>query len=73
MRLKDLYGKLTVQQREALAARADIGPEYLYQLATRFKGKQPSLEVLARLSAADKRLKLAELLAEFTEPRKATA
>jgi len=68
MRLSDLYQKLTPKQREALAVKAEISKGYLYQMATGWRGKKPSIGVLNKLATADKRLKVADMVAEFNEP-----
>jgi hypothetical protein len=71
MDLKTLYDRLSEEQREALAARVDINPAYLRQLATgwvrpqRGKRVRPSLELIQRLVEADKRLKTEHLVREF--------
>lgn len=64
MRLKDLYPTLSHPERDHLASAAGIKPEYLYQLATGFR-RSPSLRVFGSLLAADPRLTLADLGAEF--------
>jgi hypothetical protein len=66
MRLSDLYGRLNAAQRAKLASDADLDPGYLWQIATRWRGKRPSIELMARLAKADKRLKLADMVAEFS-------
>ncbi len=71
MQLKDLYPQLDGQERERLAAKAEISAGYLYQLATKWQGKTPSLPVIKRLAAADKRLSVRDLVREFVEPAKA--
>jgi hypothetical protein len=68
MRLSTLYDKLSSPEREALATAAGIKAPYLYQLATRWQGKKPSFKTMANLAKADKRLKLADMVAEFSEP-----
>jgi transcriptional regulator with XRE-family HTH domain len=74
MRLKDRYEALSVEQRERLAERAEISAGFLYQLATRFKGKKPSIDVLSRLAKADKKLTVADMVEEFADqPTKAAA
>lgn len=71
MNLKALHAKLTKEQREELANAAGIKPAYLAQIANGWQRSgrntkfRPSLEVLKRLSEADKRLKLKDLVAEF--------
>lgn len=67
MKLKDLYPKLSVQKREQLARAAGTSPGYLWQLATGWRGKRPSVELIGKLAAADKRLKIAHLVEEFAE------
>ena len=68
MQLSTLYEKLSTAQRAELARRAEVSEGYLYQMATRWRGKKPSITVLSRLAAADKRLKLADMVAEFNAP-----
>ncbi len=65
MNLRTLYEKLTGDQRRALAAKVEINPEYLYQLAT--GRRKPSVALMGRLCAADKRLKPQQLVSEFSE------
>lgn len=67
MRLSTLYEKLTTEEREALADKAGIKAPYLYQLATRWQNRRPSLLVMTQLAKADKRLRLADMAAEFSE------
>lgn len=69
MKLKDLYPKLGARERKNLASRAGIAPGYLWQLATGWRGRKPSLALMTRLAKADKRLKVAHLAEEFSEPR----
>lgn len=73
MRLSTLYQSLNNEQREALAKAADISAGYLYQLATRWENRKPSLPIMVKLVAADPRLSLADLAEEFTESPKAKA
>jgi hypothetical protein len=68
MRLSTLYPTLSKEQREALAAAAEIKPAYLYQLATRWDGRKPTVPQLAKLAKADRRLTLKDLVEEFSEP-----
>lgn len=65
MKLQDLYKTLTGEEREALAKKAGINPGYLWQLASQWRGKKPSLDVIVRLAAADPRLHSSDLIAEF--------
>lgn len=64
MRLSDL----TDSERLALAKSMDIKPAYLWQLATRWRGKKPSLGFMQKMVQADSRLTLGELAEEFSEP-----
>lgn len=66
MKLKDLYFALSQQERDALAKRVRIASGYLWQIAVRWRGKRPSLDVILRLVEADTRLTLQELLEEFS-------
>jgi hypothetical protein len=68
MRLSTLHARLSTDERRALAERASITPDYLWQIATRWRGKRASLSLIEKLAQADERLTLAEMLAEFTEP-----
>lgn len=67
MRLADRYAQLTGPERRDLAARVGICDKYLYQLAVRFQRRRPSLAVMARLAKADPKLKLKDMVAEFSE------
>lgn len=67
MRLSTLHGQLSTDERRALADRAGITPDYLWQIATRWRGKRASLSLIEKLAQADERLTLAEMLVEFTE------
>lgn len=51
-----------------MALRCGISQGYLWQLATRWKGKKPTVDLLAKLAEADSRLTVADLVAEFSEP-----
>lgn len=70
MRLSTLYQTLTTEQREILAKAAEISPAYLYQLATRWDGRKPSIPLMVKLANADERLSLADLAEEFSEAPK---
>lgn len=67
MRLSALYQTLTTEERAELAKKAGTSPAYLYQIATQWKGRKPSLQMLLMLSKADARLTLEDLAAEFDE------
>lgn len=68
MRFSDLYRQLPSDERAKLAAKLDSEVGYLYQLATRWRGKRPSLEFIMKLAEADSRLTVGELAEEFSEP-----
>ncbi len=73
MKLKDLYPTLDKAARETLAKASDIDSGYLWQIATRWRGKKPSIGAIRRLAAADARLTINELVSEFTdEPQEAS-
>lgn len=67
MRLSDLYSTLTTEERESLAKKAGTTAPYLYQLATRWQGKKPSLKLVMQLAGADSRLTVDDLVREFDE------
>lgn len=73
MKLTDLYPTLKPEERTALAKAAGIADGYLYQIANRWRGKRASLEVINKLAAADSRLTVADMVAEFTEKAVANA
>lgn len=66
MKLTDLYPSLSKDERAALAKRAQINEGYLYQLATRWRGKRASLQVIRALADADPRLSIGDMVGEFT-------
>lgn len=68
MKLAELHPTLSTPDREALAKEAGIEPGYLWQIATRWRGKRASLDLIQRLAKADSRLTVAELVEEFSEP-----
>lgn len=65
MRLSALYPTLSTDEREELAKKTGTSPGYLYQLATRWQGKRPSLRLLLQLAKADSRLTLEDMAEEF--------
>jgi hypothetical protein len=67
VRLIDLYPTLSQEQRKTLATKAGIKPPFLWQIATHWDGRRPSLRTIERLAKAHPKLKLADLVAEFTE------
>lgn len=70
MRLNTLYFMLSQDERAALAEKTGLAPGYLWQIATRWRGKRPSLKTIQRLVAADERLALDDLMSEFSTPPK---
>ena len=67
MQLKTLYPQLTTEEREALAKKAGTHAGYLWQLATNWRGKKPSINLMAKLAEADDRLNVADMVEEFSE------
>ena len=67
MKLSQLFPKLSAAEREDLARKAEINPGYLWQLATGWRGKRPSIDLIGRLARADKRLTLTDMVKEFSE------
>lgn len=67
MKLYDLYKSLDTDSRKALAEKAGIDAGYLWQIATKWRGKKPSVDVIAKLVRADSRLKADDLIAEFAD------
>lgn len=66
MRLAQRYQQLDDDGRQALATRVQISPGYLWQIATQWKGKRPSLPLIGKLVKADPLLTADDLVAEFT-------
>lgn len=69
MKLSQLLPMLSAAERDSLAQKAGTSAAYLWQLATRWRGKRPSIDMLTKLAAADGRLSTAELLDEFSSAR----
>ena len=67
MRLSLLHPTLTREERVELAARSGISTGYLWQIATRWQGRRPTVDVLARLAKADARLTVDDLVEEFAD------
>lgn len=65
MKLRDLYPTLTTQERQKMADHIPMASGYLWQLATQWQGKKPSLGMMQKLVAADSRLTLTDLVEEF--------
>ena len=66
MNLKTLYDKLSGEERTRLAAEVGIHKQYLWQIATRWRDRRPSMSVVAKLAKADRRLKVEDMVREFT-------
>lgn len=62
MNLSDIYRLEGLQGLRRLAELAGTDPQYLWQCATRWRGKRPSPELAARLCQADTRLDFRALL-----------
>lgn len=71
MKLCDLYPLLDAEERDDLRKALDIAPGYLWQLATQWRGKKPSIDLLVKMAAADKRLTVEDLVAEFATAQEA--
>lgn len=67
MRLSSLYPTLTGEQRVSFARNCGISTGYLWQLATRWKGKRPTVDLLAKLAKAHPDLSVGELVDEFAD------
>lgn len=67
MKLSALYPSLTGLERDELAKAIGSSSGYLYQLATQWRGKKPSLDMLKALTVAEPRLTIEDLVNEFTE------
>jgi len=65
MRLSDLYLPMSTEDRERFAEKVGASTGYLWQLATHWKGKRPTLTFMEKLVAADSRLTVGELAEEF--------
>lgn len=68
MRLSELHPKLTRDERISLAQQCGISTGYLWQLATRWKGKKPTVDLLAKMAEVEPRLHVHDLVQEFSEP-----
>ncbi|WP_157755047.1 hypothetical protein [Variovorax boronicumulans] len=73
MRLSELHPVLSREERCALAVACGISTGYLWQLATRWRRKKPTVDLLAKLAAAEPRLTVAELVKEFADVQTAFA
>lgn len=71
MRLADLYQELDGAARSELAVKAGTTAAYLWQLANRWQGRSPSVDMLQRLAAAEPRLTVEDMVVEFSKRRNA--
>ncbi|MNL29791.1 hypothetical protein D3C87_1514900 [compost metagenome] len=69
MKLSQLLPTLPAAERDSLAQKAGTSAGYLWQLATRWRGKRPSIDLLTKLAAADPRLSVPELVEEFASQK----
>ncbi len=73
MKLRDLYQTLSTDERKELAKKVETKPGYLWQLATGWRGKKPSIDLIRKLADADTRMTAVELLEEFSGESAPTA
>jgi hypothetical protein len=65
MNFSTLYATLDSEGRADLAKKLETDAGYLWQLATRWRGKRPSFAFMEKLAAADPRMTLGELVDEY--------
>ena len=65
MRLSDLYQKLDSEGRKSLANKIGMSEGFLFQVATRWRRKRPSIVRINEICKLDRRLTKKDLLAEF--------
>lgn len=68
MKLSQLHAGLSTPERVALAKAAGVDAGYLWQLATRWRGKRASLDLIQRLARAEPKLTVSDMVEEFSEP-----
>jgi hypothetical protein len=68
MTLREIFDSQSTEERTAFAHRIGMSPAYLWQLATQWKSRQPSLEMVKKIVAADDRLTVEGLVNEFAKP-----
>lgn len=73
MNLHDIYQEGGFAALRRLAEATGSDPQYLWQCATRWRGKQPSLRLARALIAADPRLTLDAIYAASAHPPKQAA
>lgn len=67
MKFSKLWADLSIQERKAFAKKVGTDPGYLQQIATRWRGKKPSLDFMVKLAAAHKKLQVGEMAKEFSQ------
>lgn len=67
MRFRDFYTGLTPELRVAFAQQVGASEGYLWQIATRWRRRRPSIDLMAKLCKAEKKLKLKDLMDEFAD------
>ncbi len=65
MRLSDLYQKLDSEGRKSLANKIGMSEGFLFQVATRWRRKRPSIVRINEICKLDRRLTKKDLLDEF--------
>lgn len=73
MKLRDLYPTLSTEEKVRLAAAVGVQPGYLWQIATGWRDghgrtKRASLDLVAKLAAAEPRLHAQDMVSEFSSP-----
>uniref|UniRef100_A0A193SD15 HTH cro/C1-type domain-containing protein n=1 Tax=biofilter metagenome TaxID=1070537 RepID=A0A193SD15_9ZZZZ len=67
--MSELHTLMNRAERSAFARRCHISPGYLWQIATRWQGRRPTVDLLARMAKADSRLSIEEMVGEFADTR----
>jgi len=67
MKFSDAWAGMTAEERDAMAKAIDTHAGYLNQLATRWRGKRPSLDFMVKIAEADPRFTVGDLATEFSE------
>jgi len=68
MKFSKLWETLSTGEKKALAKKVGTDHGYLHQIATRWRGRKPSLYFMVRLAACHKKLNLRDLAEEFSQP-----
>ena len=67
MKFSNLWEGLKTEERDAMAKAIGTDRGYLHQIATRWRGKRPSLDFMLKMVVSDSRLTVGELAQEFSE------